>query len=112
MGAKEHRMITTLLRCLVTAMSLSAVVVASTSPGLFADDEAFRPPRYQSLRYREDWRGLEGRDTSTTGDTLDPIKYVPITDNGDLWVSFGGQARSRVESWENFGFGAPGGRPR
>ena len=108
MGAKEHRMITTLFRRLVTAMGLSAVVVASTSPRLFADDDAFRPPSYRSLRYREDWRGLEGRDTSTTGDTLDPIKYVPITDNGDLWVSFGGQARSRVESWENFGFGAPG----
>jgi len=47
---------------------------------------------------------LRGHDTTQTGDVFDRIKYIPLSDDGKFWVSFGGQARFRLEVWNNFNF--------
>ncbi len=61
-------------------------------------------PKYQFLRHQEDWSVLRGQDVHHSGDPWDAIKYIPLTDDGAIWLSFGGQARLRVENWHNFGF--------
>lgn len=60
-------------------------------------------PTYDVLRWREDWSFLAGPDVARD-DFFDPIKYVLLDDAGDVWASFGGQTRLRVESWDNFNF--------
>ena len=71
-----------------------------------APEGGFKRPAYRVvLRQNENWSGLKGRDRTSTGDFFDPIKFVPLSKSGKLWASFGGSARLRFESWENFGFG-------
>ena len=40
------------------------------------------------------------------GHFLDPLKYIPFDDDGDFWLSIGGQIRGRLEIWDDFRFGA------
>jgi len=47
---------------------------------------------------------LAGVDPAAKTGFFDPIKYVPLTDDGFLWASFGGQVREQFEGWNNFGF--------
>jgi hypothetical protein len=67
-----------------------------------------RPKKFNwSLRQNEDWSDLAGRDATQTGDFFDPIKYIPLSEDGEVWLSVGGSARQRLEVWSNFGFGEP-----
>jgi hypothetical protein len=52
-------------------------------------------PDYERLRYEEDWSVL--RDPALRTDPLDPLKYVPLDDSGDAYLSFGGELRERYE---------------
>ena len=70
---------------------------ATTAPA------AKRPKFSPVLRQNEDWSVMPALDESDT-DFFDPIKHIPLSDDGEIWVSFGGQARLRLESWNNFGF--------
>lgn len=84
-----------------------AATVPASAAGEGPDGTAtFERPAYKLLRYQEDWSVLAGRDTSQTGDPFDPIKYVPLSDDGEVWASFGGHARVRVENWTHFNFAA------
>lgn len=75
-----------------------------------AEPPQFQRPRTQVLRQNEDWSGLRGLERSTTGDFLDPLKFVPLKEDGSWWMSVGGQARARFEGWRDFNFGqAPAG---
>lgn len=56
-------------------------------------------PKYNNLRFQEDWSKMPD---GGTGDFFDPIKKIDITDS--IWLSVGGELRIRYESWENFGF--------
>jgi hypothetical protein len=37
---------------------------------------------------------------------MDQLKRVKLSESGDVWMSVGGRADSRFESWDGFGFGA------
>jgi len=82
---------------LAAAESATPVAVSPSSVGR---------PKYSFLRHNEDWSGFAGQDTSQTGDLFDSIKYIPLSDDGSVWVSLGGHIRIRTESWGRFGFGA------
>ncbi|MHC4413788.1 MAG: alginate export family protein [Planctomycetota bacterium] len=69
--------------------------------------EPFERPAYRFLRHTEDWSGLRDVDRSQLTDPWDAIKYVPLTDDGGIWASFGGSTRLQVESWSDFAFGGP-----
>lgn len=57
-------------------------------------------PKYNPVaRDVENWSALKGLEST---DLFDPIKYIPLDEEGDVWLSFGGQARLRYESWNNF----------
>ena len=60
------------------------------------------------LRWKEDWSVYRGLDRSR-GDWTDPMKYVPLNEDGSVFVSFGGHVRARYEDWNNFNFGRPAG---
>ena len=73
-----------------------------------AGDAPASRPRYADLRYEEDWSAL-ARGEAASGDLFDPIKYVPLTESGSAWLSFGAQLRERLELWDDFRFGDPPG---
>jgi hypothetical protein len=52
-------------------------------------------PAYENLRYEEDWSVL--RDPQLRTDFLDPVKYVPLTEDGEVLLSVGGEVRERYE---------------
>lgn len=90
-----------------TGVPVSVVVVLCALPnGGYSQEEPTAPkyPAYSVVRYKEDWSGLANVDRSATGDIFDPIKYVPVTEDGSVYFSIGGQIRSRVEDFRNFGF--------
>ncbi len=64
-------------------------------------------PKFNFRRYKEDWSGLKDAPESQLTDPWDSIKYVPLSDDGNIWASFGGQLRIRGENWSGFAFGAP-----
>jgi hypothetical protein len=42
---------------------------------------------------------------SATDDRYGAIRHVKLNPSGSVWIGFGGQARERIESWNNFNFG-------
>jgi len=75
---------------------------ASTPIGGWQDMHDDPRPIHQLLRFDEDWSVLREFEPDEPTDLFDPIKYIPLDPDGDCWLSFGGQARTRLEVWENF----------
>jgi len=63
------------------------------------------PPAYKLLRYEEDYSYL--KDPSRRTDFWDPIKYIPLWDRDDWYVSLGGEVRERYEFVHDQGAGLP-----
>src|SRR5215813_9356210 len=59
-----------------------------------------------ALRFNEDWSTLKGVDLSETDDFWDRLKFIPLTKDESVWLSFGGQARLRLEYFNQFQWGA------
>src|SRR6266446_113839 len=57
-------------------------------------------------RFNEDWSVLRGVDLGATDDFWDRLKFIPLTTDGSVWLSLGGQVRERAEYFRNFLFGA------
>jgi hypothetical protein len=57
-------------------------------------------------RFNEDWSVLPGWALSQTDDFWDPFKFIPLTKDGSVWLTLGGQARERLEYYNQFQFGA------
>lgn len=84
----------------IPGLLVAAAIVHAQEP--VPDDH--RPP-YSFLRQMEDWSAFEAADPPT--DPFDPIKHIDLSDDGDVWISVGGRAEARFESWRDFGFGGP-----
>lgn len=52
-------------------------------------------PAYKKLRYEENWSILRTPELRT--DPFEPIKYLPLTEDGNTWLSLGGEIRERYE---------------
>jgi hypothetical protein len=66
-------------------------------------------PAYQigsAGRFNEDWSVLRGVDLGATDDFWDRLKFIPLTPDQSVWLSFGGQARERGEYFRQFLFGS------
>jgi hypothetical protein len=90
-----------------------AVVVALAGTGALpisslaqAEGPAERPA-YKGSRFDEDWSPL--RDPARRSDLLDPLKWLPLNEDGSWYVTLGGELRARYESSRQpvFGLGAP-----
>jgi hypothetical protein len=62
------------------------------------------PPVYTELRYNENWSYL--KDPAARTNLVDPIKYIPLNKQGDIYLTIGGQERDRYEYFNNYQFGA------
>jgi len=80
------------------------VVAAGAAEPACAEPPVASRPAFQNLRFDEDWSVL--REGVEPASFLDPIKYIPLDEEGRFWLSFGGQLRLRLELWNNFLFGA------
>lgn len=58
-------------------------------------------PKYQNLRFNEDWSVLQ---TLPSSDLFDPLKYIPLNETGDIYFSLGSSLRLRGEGSSHFGF--------
>ena len=59
-----------------------------------------------AARFDEDWSVLKGVDLSKTDDFWDRVKFIPLTADGSVWLSIGGQVRERGEYFRHFLFGS------
>jgi hypothetical protein len=57
-------------------------------------------------RFNEDWSVLRGVDLGATDDFWDRLKFIPLTPDGSVWLTFSGQVRERAEYFRQFLFGA------
>src|SRR5256884_1720723 len=65
-------------------------------------------PAYQigsAGRFNEDWSVLRGVDLDRTDDFWDRLKFIPLSSDGNVWLTIGGQARERGEYFRQFLFG-------
>src|SRR5271154_4194276 len=62
------------------------------------------PPAHTALRYDEDYGYL--RDPAARTDLFDPLKYIPLNETGDWYLTLGGELRDRYEYFQNNTFGS------
>jgi hypothetical protein len=86
---------------------LPAMAAMLTASAALAEGPPPARPRYLDLRYDENWSVLAQEEDAQARDFFDPIKYIPLSESGAYWLSFGAQLRERVELWNNFNFGTP-----
>lgn len=96
---------TTTLVCAVVILALIGVAGASAQQSAPSNTAEPARPAYRFLRFTEDWSVLHDVQESQLADPWDSLKYVPLSDDADIWASFGGHMRLRLENWSDFGFG-------
>jgi len=82
----------------------SGAALLSTSRADGSDPPAASPPTYTALRYDEDYSYL--KDLAARTDVFDPIKYIPLSQGSDIYLTLGGQLRDRYEYFNNSLFGS------
>jgi hypothetical protein len=55
--------------------------------------------KYNVSRWAEDWRSM--RDPAKRDDPLDRLKYLPLTQDGDVYLTLSGEFRYRVQATTN-----------
>ena len=96
----------------IVGMALALVFVSGALPAWAqAGPPASEPQRPalqigNAVRFDEDWSVLRGVDLSTTDDFWDRLKFIPLTTDGSVWLTIGGQARERGEYFRHFLFGS------
>jgi len=85
---------------------LVSLMAASLAPsaGLAQADASVQRPRYELIRYDEDWSPI--RDPAVRTDWWDRLKYIALGRGGTAYLSLGGDLRLRYEAYQNPGFGA------
>lgn len=81
-------------RALVTGFAV--LVVSNTAT---AQSVTVKRPSYKPLRFEEDYRYLA--DPAAQKDVFDPVKYIPLGSDPDIYLSFGGEVRERYEGFVN-----------
>ena len=87
--------------------ALVVVLILLCSRSAFA--QAGRPasepqrPAFADRRFDEDWSTLRGADLG--GHFWDRVKFLPLRNEEDVWLTLGGQVRARQEGVRQFQFG-------
>lgn len=63
-------------------------------------------PKYEVLRYLEDWAPVRCVPKCDRRDWSDRLKAMDLGSDGCVWVNVGGQVRGRFESWAEQAYGA------
>src|SRR5882724_5859666 len=86
---------------------VASAICAAVVNGAHAEDPhspAVSPPVFTALRYDEDYGYL--KDPAARTNAFDPIKYIPLNEREDLYLTLGGQLRDRYEYFQNNTFGS------
>lgn len=90
------------------ARGLLATVLAAEALAVHAAcAEPPDPPPIESVRYTEDYRYLRNADPPA-GEQLSPwapLKYIPLNDAGDVYLTLGSELRLRYEWYDNNNWG-------
>ena len=86
------------------------IVVAAASTISFAASAQVttnleRAPTLTIERYSEDWSML-AEPAKRKGHWIEPFKYIPLNDDGTIYLTTGLEARSRYEAYENANWGS------
>lgn len=87
------------MKVLTRRSVLFLVLALSLAPVLAHSNDYPSPPSYQTSRFDEDYGYL--RDPARRTDFWDPVKYLPLNDKGDWYLSLGGEVRERYEYFRN-----------
>src|SRR3989449_4716322 len=99
---------------LVVVMSVALVLPSLVHRVSLARAQAGQPPNepkrpaYQigsAGRFNEDWSVLRGVDLDKTDDFWDRLKFIPLSSDGNVWLTIGGQARASGEYFRQYLFG-------
>lgn len=82
-------------------MALAATLALAAPPASAASEPGARPP-FLPQRADENWSAFSPPEDPEFWDPIKNIRLGPRTS-----LSFGGEARLRLEHWSNFGFAAP-----
>lgn len=84
-----------------------AVTIAATTACAQAQvgTDVERAPTLTNERYREDWSYLADP-SKRTGHWTEPFKYIPLDQQGSVYLSTGMEARSRYEGYANVNWGS------
>ena len=93
------------LAATAVAVLLTGVANGQTTTPETEEAPAFTWPAFKTLRFEEDYSGLAGVDPIPARTWADNLKFIPLSDDETVWMSFGGQARWRYEGFNNFAFG-------
>ena len=74
------------MSCILCVMLASSLQAADSQP-------------FKLTRYDENYAYL--RDPAMRSDYFDPVKFIPLTTNGDWYLTFGGEIRERYEYYHN-----------
>ncbi|MCR9246139.1 MAG: alginate export family protein [bacterium] len=88
------------MRC---TLAISCVLLASATTLFAQDSNGSQRPKLQFIRQNEDWSNFKASEDASI---FDRLKRIDLSDDGDVWVGFGGRADARLEAWDGFGFGA------
>ena len=86
------------------AAGASAVALLSTAHADEITPTVMSPPAHTELRYDEDYSYL--KDPAARTNLFDPLKFIPLDERGDMYLTFGGQVRDRYENFQNYTFGS------
>lgn len=83
----------------------AAVALISTAAQAQMVTDVQRAPTLTVLRYQEDWSYLSDP-AKRSGRWTEPYKYIPLADDGTVYLTTGLELRSRYERYENLNWGA------
>jgi hypothetical protein len=84
---------------------LVLLVVIAGANRMIGQEKPVSPPRpwYLLPRYEEDWSLLS--DPAKRDDCWDPIKFIPLNEDKNVFLSLGGEIRETYERFHNTNFG-------
>jgi hypothetical protein len=83
----------------------SAPLAAQSGPPASESTSEPRRPSYADCRFDENWSVLRGDGVGGPRDFWDRLKFIPLTDGQQLWLTLAGQVRGRQENVREFQFG-------
>lgn len=91
-----------MLRSAATSLAIACVPIASQAQ---VRTDVDRAPTLTIERYPEDWSHLENP-SKRTGRWTERFKYVPLREDGSIYLTTGVEARSRYEGYDNPNWGS------
>lgn len=85
------------------AIAVASVIPFAASAQVSTNLE--RAPTLTIERYSEDW-SIFANPANRKGDWTEPLKHIPLNDDGSVYLSTGLEARSRYEGYQNVNWGA------